>query len=139
MVAALVVGGEVAMVASANELVRLYPEFASIRIPLVVLALAFGLCVEALLFVTGILIGYIQADRIFGTSALRWVNALVALVALATLVVFATLFYIPGPPPLALLIMAALPVGATVALVLLVMRRLLGRAVAMRVELDEVV
>ena len=78
-------------------------------------------------------------DRIFRASALWLVDALVSAVVAATLLVIVALFFIPGPPQLFELVVAAVPVGATIALVLLVMRSLLRSAVAMHVELDEVV
>jgi hypothetical protein len=139
VVVILVAGIELGLLQYSDDLVGFFPEFAPVRPPLLALALAFGLCAEVLLVVTGVLVGYIHADRIFHPAALRLVDVLVLAVVVATLLVFATLFFIPGPPQLFLLVVAALPVGATVVLVLLVLRSLLRRAVSMRVELDEVV
>ena len=85
------------------------------------------------------LVGYIRADRIFSPSALRLVDGLVAAVAAGTLLAIVALFFIPGPPQLFLLVEASVLVGATILLVLMVMRSLLRRAVSMHVELGEVV
>ncbi|HWU46658.1 MAG TPA: DUF2975 domain-containing protein [Humibacter sp.] len=122
-----------------EQLVQFLPELAPTQSALTAIALSFGLCVEALLVATGVLVGYIRADRIFRPSAFGWVNVLVIAVVVATLLAIVALFFIPGPPQLFILVEACVPVGATVTLVLLVMRSLLGRAVAMHVELDEVV
>lgn len=124
---------------SGELLAEFLPVLAPTQGPLIAVALAFGVCVEALLIITGVLVGYIYADRIFHPGALRWVDALVASVVAATLLVIVALFFIPGPPQLFVLVEAGVPAGVTIALVLLVMRRLLSRAVAMHVELDEVV
>jgi hypothetical protein len=123
----------------ADGLIQLLPDFASVKGPLVALAFGFGICVEVLLTTTAVLVGYIRSDRIFRPSALRWVDVLVLVAGTATVLVLATLFFIPGPPQLFLLVAASVPVGATVVLVLLVMRTMLRRAVAMHVELEEVV
>jgi hypothetical protein len=139
VLAIVVAVGELGAAESAGELVQVLPVLAPVQNQLVVVALGFGVCVEVLLVVTGVLVGYIRADRIFYPSALRLVDALVLAVVAATLLVIVALFFIPGPPQLFLLVEAAVPVGATITLVLLVMRSLLRRAVAMHDELDEVV
>jgi hypothetical protein len=139
-VLALIFGVGIAGAAdSVYALTQFLPVLAPKQGPLVVTAIAFLICVEALLVITGVLVGYIRADRIFRPSALRLVDALVITVAVATLVTIAALFFVPGPPQLYLLVEAAVPLEVTIALVLLVMRSLLRRAVAMRAELDEVV
>lgn len=137
--AILVAAGALSAAGSADELAQFLPELVPVQGQLVAVALAFGVCIEVLLVVTGVLVGHIRADRIFHPSALRLVDALVITVVVATLLVIVTLFFIPGPPQLFLLVEAAVPVGVTITLVLLVMRSLLHRAVAMHGELDEVV
>lgn len=137
---ALLVGvSTVGIAGSGGLLIELLPELAPTQGALVALAVAFGVFVEALLVVAGVLVGYIHTDNIFNPSALRWVDALVATVIGATLLVIVALFFIPGPPQLFVLVEAGVPAGVTITLVLLVMRRLLRRAVLMHVELDEVV
>jgi len=135
----IVAGVAIGIVSYADVLFGFLPDFAFPRGPLLALELAFGICVEVLLVVTGVLVGYIVAERIFRPSALRWVDGLVGTAALATGLVFATVFFIPGPPQLFLFMAGASAVGATVVLVLLVLRSLLRRAVAINGELDEVV
>lgn len=136
---AAVVLGELVVVISAQSAAELYPEFARLHAPLVFAAIAFGVCVETVLIVTGVLVGYTRDDRIFGATAFRLVDVLIAAIAVATLIVLAVLVVIPGPPPLALLLMGGALAGAAIALVLLVLRSLLRGAMFMRVELDEVV
>ena len=57
------------------------PDFAFPRGPLIALELAFGLCIEVILFVVGVLVGYAVTDRIFRPSVLRWVDVLVGAAA----------------------------------------------------------
>lgn len=139
VLAILIAVGGLSAAAGPDQLTVFLPVLAPVRGQLVVVALAFCVCLETLLVVTGVLVGYIRADRIFHPSALKLVDALVMAVVVATVLVIVALFFIPGPPQLFLLVEAAVPAGATMALVLLVMRSLLRRAVAMHVELDEVV
>jgi hypothetical protein len=129
----------VGLAGSGELLVAFLPVLAPVQVQLIAVGLAFAVCVEVLLVVTGVLVVYIHFDRIFHPSALRLVDVLVGTVVVATLLVIVALFFIPGPPQLFVLVEAGVPAGATIALMLLVLRRLLSRAVAMHVELDEVV
>ena len=134
----IVVGGILLFPISAS-LARGNPEFADLQTPLLALALAIGVCAEAVLAATARLVGYIHQDRIFDRAAARAVDLLVLTVIIAPGLTASLLPFIPGPPPLALLIFGGVLVGITLSLVLYVLRSLLRRAVLMRVELDEVV
>lgn len=134
----ILVGGILLFPVSAS-LARDNPEFAGLRIPLLALALAIGVCAEAVLAATALLVGYIHQDRIFDRAAARAVDLLVLTVLVATVLTASLLPFIPGPPPLALVTVGGVVVGVALTLVLSVLRSLLRRAVLMRVELDEVV
>lgn len=134
-----VIGAQILIVMTGQSMVKAFPEFADIHAPLVTAAIMFGVCVEVILVITAILVGYIRDDRIFGSSSLRLVDIMAACLAVATVIMVATLFLIPGPPALALLLVGAVLVGATLTLVLVVLRSLLRKAVFMRTELDVVV
>lgn len=134
-----VIAGQVVVVIAAQSMAEAYPEFADLQSPLVAAAITFGVCVEIVLVITGILVGYIRDGRIFRSSSLRLVDIMAGTLAVATVIVVGTLFLIPGPPALGLLLLAGALVGATFTLVLLVLRSLLRKAAFMRVELDEVV
>jgi hypothetical protein len=134
-----VVLGEVSIVASAELMATEYPEFASLEVPLLGAAIAFGLCVELVLIVTAVLVGYIRNERIFRPVALRLVDVIIAAILVATFIVGLVLAIIPGPPALALALLGGILAGATFTLVLLVLRSLLSHAVSMRAELEEVV
>ena len=114
------------------------PEFEHLRIPLLALSLACGFCVEVILASTAVLVGFIRQDHIFDLDAARVVNLLIVSVVVATALAGTTLAFIPGPPLLALAVVASVLVGVTLVLVLVVLKSLLQRAVVMRTELDEV-
>lgn len=116
-----------------------FPEFEPTHVQLGLIAMVFGICVEALIIVTGVLVFYIQINRIFRPSALRLVDVLVVAALIATFMPLLASFFVPGPPQLWTLLIVSFIVGIVIALVLVVLRFLLCRAVAMHVELDEVV
>jgi Protein of unknown function (DUF2975) len=123
----------------AQSMANQYPEFTQLRTPLLLAAVAFGVCIEVVLVVVAILVGYIRNGCILGPSAPRLVNVLIFVIAVATALVLSVLLAIPGPPFLAFVLLTGVLVGATFVLVLVVLRSLLLRAVSLRVELDEVV
>lgn len=135
----LVVASVIGAFTSVGFLAEFLPVLAPTKGQLAVVAMAFGVCVAVILVATGVLVGCTRSDRIFRLAALRWVDVLVGAFAAGTVLVVAALFFIPGPPQLFLLVEACVLVGVAITLVLLVMRALLRRAVAMHVELDEVV
>ncbi|MGW9404877.1 DUF2975 domain-containing protein [Arthrobacter sp. NPDC055585] len=134
-----VVGAQILVIKGAQSMVNTYPEFGDIHFPLVAAGIVFGICVELVLVITGILVGYIRDGRIFGSSSLRLVDIMAAGLAAGSATVAFTLFLIPGPPALGLILVGGVLVGVTVTLVVLVLRSLLHRAAFMRAELDEVV
>lgn len=121
-----------------DQLVAFIPEFAPDKTSLVVLAIAFGACIQAALVMVGILIGFIQADRMFDRAALVFVDALLGAIGLATLVLVPAFTMMPAPPFAALMI-AGIAFGITVMLILVLLRALLRRATLLHVELEEVV
>lgn len=139
LLAVLTLAGGIALFPLSALIADQYPEFEGLRIPLLALALAIGFCVEIILVSTAILVRHIRRDRIFNRAAARMVNVLIVSVIVATILTGSTLAFIPGPPLLAIVIMASVLVGIALFFVLLVLRSLLQRTVIMRAELDEVV
>ena len=137
--AVLILVGGVALFPVSALIADENPELASLRTPLLTLALAICLCVEAGLMSTAFLVRCIRRDRIFGQAAARLVNLLVISVIVATILTASTLAFIPGPPPLGIMIVGFVLVGIALSLILIVLRSLLQRTVLMRAELDEVV
>lgn len=137
--AMLVLALGIALIPLSASLAQQNPEFASLRVPLLALALAVCLCVEAVLAATAMLVGSIRRDGIFGATAALLVNLLIGAVLTSTVFTAAMLPLLPGPPALVLLIFGGVLGGVTLTLVLTVLRSLLRRTALMRVELDEVV
>jgi hypothetical protein len=138
LVAAVVVLGEILVIIGAESLAVRYPEFAHLRFPFVLAALAVGACVEVAVLLTAVLVGYAEDRRIFEPTALRLVDCLIGTVAVGTLIVGAVLTAIPGPPVLALLVLGGAVTGAACALGLSRLRARLRRAAVRRAVLDEV-
>src|SRR5664279_168649 len=93
VLAFLVAVGVVSAAWTSGQLIQFLPVLAPVQGQLVAVAMVFGVCVEVLLVVTGVLVGYIRADRIFRPSALWLVDALVIAVVAATLLVIVALFF----------------------------------------------
>ncbi|WP_165067234.1 DUF2975 domain-containing protein [Marisediminicola senii] len=134
-----VIAGQIVVVLTAQSMVADYPEFSDLQAPLVSAAILFGICIQVVLVITGALVGYIRDSRIFGSSSLKLVDVMAATLAIATAIVVGTLFLIPGPPALGLLVIGGALVGVTLTLVLLTLRSLLRKSASMRTELDGVV
>lgn len=133
------IAGQIVVVVTAQSMASAYPEFADLQAPLVGAAILFGICVEVILVITAILVGYIRDGRIFGSSSLKLVDIMADIFAIATAIVVGTLFLIPGPPALGLLLICGALAGVTLTMILLVLRSLLRKTAFMRAELDGVV
>jgi hypothetical protein len=129
-----VIAGQIISVRKSQSLVASYPEFSHLQAPLVAAALAFGICVEAVLITAAVLVGYTRDDRIFAPSACKLVEFMADALAVATAVVVITMFMIPGPPALGLVLLGGALLGTALTLVLRVLRSRLGRAARVRVE-----
>ncbi|MCU1583270.1 MAG: hypothetical protein JWO01_2658 [Microbacteriaceae bacterium] len=139
ILAVIVLLAEVVLFQTARSMADRNPEFAHLEGPLVAAAIAFGVCVEAVLVITALLVGSIRRGRIFDKAALTLVDALVFALIVATALVAAVLPTIPGPPALAFALLGGVLAGMAFVLVVLVLRSLLRQAASMRLELDEVV
>ncbi|MFD6178777.1 MULTISPECIES: DUF2975 domain-containing protein [unclassified Isoptericola] len=141
--AAIVVTQVLALPSLAATTAQDHPEMASLRWPLLVLAVAALACVEVVIVCTWRLLTMVRDDRIFSDHALVWVNGIVAAVAAAWLLDLAALVLLlaagtgSAGPTLALLL--ALVVGAAVALLMVVLRALLRQATELRTDLDGVI
>jgi hypothetical protein len=111
--------------------------------PLLVLGLAFGVCVQIGTLATAVLVARVRTGRVLEISAVRWVDALVGTTTIAGLITVAlsVVFRLADAlPPGIMLLLVLFGVGLLVLdLLLLVLRSLLRRAIALRAELDEVV
>lgn len=123
----------------AGEMAHDLPEFAHLRLPLLVLGEAALLCGVIVLVCLWQLLTRVSEGRIFDPASLRWVAVMGGASAVAGLACVVAESWIPGPPLLGLgvLVVALLCLG--LALVLVVMRGLLVQATSFRAELDQVI
>lgn len=118
------------------------PNDAALRWPATIVAVFLVLCVQVVVVATWRLLSMVQEDRIFSDAAFKWVDAIIAAIGAAWLVLVVIFLLVgfnaddPGPVMLLLLVL----VGVTVVgLLMLVMRALLRQATALRTDLDGVI
>jgi hypothetical protein len=133
--------GTFVVVVSYGNFAALFPDldFTRARTPLCICAIAFGFCVEVMLTVSGILVGYVLTNRVLHPPVLRLVNALVVTIGVATLLVVAVTYQAPPFRPFAMILCSSAILGGTILLALLFVRSALVRAASLQAELDEVV
>lgn len=127
----------------AASFARSAPEFAALRLPGVLMVGALLVCVEVVLVCVWRLLSLTAQNEIFDEAAFRWVDAVIAAVGAAWLLIIAGLAVLwqagAGGPAIALAGLLALITAAGLALVVVVMRGLLRSATALRREMSEVV
>lgn len=123
----------------AVEMSRDAPEFASLRVPLLVLVEIALACALAFLVCLWALLTRVRAGRIFDVASFTWVAAMGIASGIAALVCVVAGFVIPGPPLLVLSVLLCALLCAGLGMVLVVMRGLLVQASSFRAELNEVI
>ena len=118
------------------------PEDAYLRWPLTAVAVFWVLCIQVVVVATWQLLTLVKRDRIFSEASLVWVNAIVAAIAAAWVVLVAVFLYVgfratdPGLP----LLLFLLSVGvAVLGLLMVVMRALLRQATTLRTDMEAVI
>ena len=118
------------------------PEDAYLRWPLTAVAVFWVLCIQVVVVATWQLLTLVKRDQIFSDAALVWVNAIVAAIAAAWVVLVAVFLYVgfratdPGLP----LLLFLLSVGvAVLGLLMVVMRALLRQATTLRTDMEAVI
>lgn len=135
---------------TAADEVALFPPYESVRVPFVTSAIVFVACLQLLAVALGGMLHRAGKDTVFESGALRWTNIAIAAVAagavvLAWLFVYVTFADIPSPADgmdtLGLWLGSAVGTVAAVgvALLLVVGRHWLRRAIGQREELEQVV
>ncbi|MBF0815618.1 DUF2975 domain-containing protein [Microbacterium paludicola] len=146
LLAALLLGGigVIALLpAMSASIAAALPEYASLRTPLLALAIAIVLLALVTLAMVALLVQRIHAGTVLARPSLLWVDVIVStLICAAALVVVA--FVVigvgqAGSPWLALILVTACLALTALACITLVLRSLLGHAIRLRTELDEVV
>jgi hypothetical protein len=104
-------------------------------------------CVQVVVVCTWKLLTLVTQDRIFSTSALPWVNAIVWAVAFGWLMLLGTFvcaYYfiideVSDDPVLPAVLLLLLLVGAVLGLLMVVMRALLRQATTLRADMEAVI
>ena len=119
------------------------PEYADLRIPLLALAIAFTILALMALAMVALLVHRIHRGIVLARTSLLWVDVIVASFACAVVLVITGFVVISnaqaGSPFLALMQATVCLILVALACITLVLRSLLGHAISMRAELDEVV
>lgn len=154
LLAVAVLGGLFAQVAvipatAANE-VDLFPPYEAVRVPFVASAIIFVACLQVLAVALGGMLHRAGEGTVFESGSLTWTSVAIGAIAagaavLAWLFVYVTFAEIPSPADgmevLGLWMGSAVGTIAAIGVALLVVvgRQWLGRAIAQRAELEQVV
>ena len=118
------------------------PDDAALRWPATIIAVFWVLCIQVVVVAIWRLLSMVQEDRIFSEASFKWVNAIIAAIGAAWVVLVGVFLLVgfnaddPGPVMLLLLLL----VGVTVVgLLMVVMRALLRQATTLRTDLDGVI
>lgn len=148
LLAVLLLGGVVAQLwffpTLAGELARDYPDLAWLRWPLLAVVVVVILGVQVALVAVWRLLSMVEGDTVFSPEAFRWVNVIIAAAVVDTVLVLGvwgvlTCVANANPPAFMLAQLALVVCGATFALLMGVMKGLLGKASAITDELSEVI
>ncbi|MBB3083976.1 DUF2975 domain-containing protein [Geodermatophilus sabuli] len=118
------------------------PELASLRWPVLALAVPALLCVQVVIACTWRLLTLVEDDRIFSAASMGWVNTIVGALAAAWVLLlggFGWSVLGGGPPGLSAALLLVVVAGAVVGLLMVVMRALLRQATTLRTDMDAVI
>jgi len=124
------------------HMARESPDDAHLRWPMLIAAVLALLCVEVVVVCTWRLLTMVRDDRIFSERAFVWVDAIVAAIAAAWVLLLGAFVYAtpqlddPGLPVLLMLMLLAL---AVLGLLMVVMRALLRQATTLRTDMEAVI
>lgn len=119
-----------------------YPDVAFLKVPGIVVAVLFLVCVQLALLCIWQLLGLVQAGTIFSNRAYVYVDTVLVLIGIATaiaLVAFVGLTVIGATTSANLVCLLGVVLGVSSGLLLFVMRGLVGKATQLEQDLSEVV
>lgn len=127
----------------AHEAAREAPEVAYLRWPYTVAAIVVVACVQLAVVCVWRLLGFVRTGSIFSPRALMWVSRIIWSGVAATTVLVVMFVHLSAinamPPWIFLLLTGGIVGGASLALLLVVMRALLVRATELETDLSEVI
>ncbi len=121
-----------------------FPEVADVAVPYAGVGILVIACIEVALLAVWRLLSLVNSGIIFTGRALRWVDVITACAVIATVLTAGVLGHLLvvvriGGPGALLGLAACLAGGVAFVLLMVVMRGLLGTAIADRTELDQVI
>ena len=128
----------------ASQVATTHPEVAYLVVPYSAAAILFIGCGQVALLVVWRLLSLVDGGVIFTRRALRWVDVITVCAVVATALTAGVLIhmlgFVPGGGgPMIYYLAACIAGGLAFVLLMVVMRGLLGSAIADRTELDEVI
>lgn len=128
----------------AAELAEGNPEVAWLHWPMLMIVWLIILGAQAVLVAIWVLLGMVQHDRVFTTSAFRWVDVIIGAAVVDTLLVLSVFVLLSfgihaNPPALMFTQLALVLCGAAFALLMTVMKGLLRQASQLTDELSVVI
>lgn len=143
MILLLLVAQVFALPATAASWAAAYPELAWIRVPALVVATAFILCVQVVLVCLWRMLGFAGDDGPFSARSLGYITVIIVSIAVADALIAAALVLLAAGnaanPSIVLLGCFGIVVGAGLALLVGVLRELLRQALQLQQDLSEVV
>ncbi|TFD57661.1 DUF2975 domain-containing protein [Cryobacterium suzukii] len=129
--------------AVAQQMVEKSPQLGYLQVPGIVVTVGFLLCVQVALACVWRLLSLVRASIIFRENAFRYVNIILGIVALATLLILGSFITLAvagvASPSVIMLCSLGIVVGSGLALMIVVMRGLLRKASQLERDLAEVV
>lgn len=120
-----------------------FPEFAHLEIPGVIAAVVFLVCVEVVLVCIWRLLSLVRTERIFSRNAFVYVDVIIGSMIAASLIIIVSNVIIAGAkagsPSILLVSILGVVVGFALALLVVVLRGLLRKALELEQDLSEVV
>jgi len=119
-----------------------FPAYAYLQIPGIVVSILFLVCVQLSLICVWRLLSLVRGSSIFSRDAFKWVDGILALVVVATLLILASLITLTAvgiSSPANMICILGVILGSGFALLVVVLRGLLHKASQLEQDLAEVV
>ena len=143
MILLLVVAQVFALPATAAAWATAYPDLAWLRLPALMIAIGFILCVQIVLGCLWRMLGFAEEDGPFSARSLSYITVIIVMIAVADALIALALVLLAAAgaanPSILLLGLFGIVVGAGLALLVGVLRELLRQALRLQHDLSEIV
>lgn len=129
--------------AVAQQMIERSPELGYLQVPGILITVGFLLCVQISLVCVWRLLSLVRAASIFSNDSFTWVDIILGIVALATLLIVGSFITLAvagvASPSVIILCSLGIVLGAGLTLLIVVLRGLLRKASQLEHDLSEVV